>query len=200
MSHSVCSCGVAEQWNGRRRFRLFLCLFTNLFCKFGPITKLESWWQVLNCSVKEVGLWGLHSCFGHFFSCPMGETSSEYKWKVTLWPRHTKFCVSTPHNHKRLLLQGPDPNKIKHWCRRWEQDSTEQNEVKLQVLKCLPKALQCQWWCFKEHFDTKPNSSYAQWPLAACPTQTVKKPYFKTPSSNEKKSILQISLQRLFLC
>lgn len=120
-----------------------------------------------------------------------------------LWPRHTKFCVSTPHNHKRLLLQGPDPNKIKHWCRTWEQDSTEQNEVKLQVLKCLPKVLQyssASDGVLKEHFDTKPNSSYAQWPLAACPTQTVKKPHFKTPSSNEKKSVLQISLQRLFLC
>lgn len=63
-----CTRESLQQRNGRRFFRLFLCLFTNLFRKFDSTTKLDSWWQVLNCSVKEVGLWGLqNSCFGVFF-------------------------------------------------------------------------------------------------------------------------------------
>lgn len=70
---------VTEEWNGRRCFRLFLCPFTNLFCKFGSTTKLDSWWQVLNCSVKEVvRLWGLPSRFG-FFLPVQWENLSEYK-------------------------------------------------------------------------------------------------------------------------
>lgn len=51
----------------------------------------------------------------------------------------------------------------------------------------------------KQHFDTKPNSSGTV--ASSCLLyKGSDKTHFKPPPSNGKKSVLQISLQRLFLC